>query len=92
MRVYDIAVMLFRAWGAIELIRAVADFIYVFVRITAVVGSTPNLSTVTTASELAGMLVPILTAIMGLIYLVASKPLARFASRFAAVSDAANQF
>jgi hypothetical protein len=91
MRVYDIALMLVRALVAMDLIRGGLDFAYTGIRFAFLITSV-NGSSWLTKVEVSSWLGPIFSIISAVVLLAASRPIARFASRFAAPVDAASHF
>jgi len=91
MRVYDIALMLVRALVAMDLIRAGLDVIYTAVRFTFLINSAAY-SAWLTKVEISTWLSPIYSFVAALVLYAAARPIARFASRLAASTDAASHF
>ena len=91
MRVYDIAMVLVRTSAAIEFVHAIAALIYTGIRFAFLIDGAHG-SAWLIKVELATWFGPVETFAIGGALLLASKPIARFASRFAEHSDAARQF
>ena len=91
MRVYDVALVIVRATAAIELIHAVVELGYTGVRFTFLIGAVQG-SAWLNRVELSTWLLPVQMVVFGLALLMFSKPLARFAAKFAAHTDTAGQF
>jgi hypothetical protein len=91
MRMYDIALVLVRTTAILEFIHAGAGLVYTAIRFSFLIGSTEGSSWLNKV-ELATWMNPVEVAVIAMVMLAASKPIARFASKFATVSDAASHF
>jgi hypothetical protein len=96
MRVYDIALMYVRAIAAIDVVRAIIQIPFNVLGVGAGMAAfheSPRLAT-----EAGGMIIdrlllgPATTIVMAIVLLVLAKPIARFAAKFAATTDAASHF
>ena len=91
MRVFDIALAFVRAYAAIQLVGAAIELVSTALRFWFV-----NIGFDTgeqwTRLQLSSFMFPTETAALGVGLLVVARPLARFASRFAAATDIAGQF
>ena len=88
MKVYDIVLAYIRAVVVLDLIRELATFAYLGVRYSVVmpIDQYPPAR----VAEGVGFLSPTIGMIVSLVILAASRPIARFAAKFA--NDVANQF
>ena len=91
MRVYDIALAFVRALVAMDFIRGLADIVYTGVRFTFLMPGASGSPWLTNV-ELSSWLSPIYALITAAILLAASRPIARFAAKFAVPADAASHF
>jgi hypothetical protein len=91
MPVFAIALVVVRAMGVIELVRAAVALIYTAIRFAFLIGEAQG-SVWLNKVELSSWLSPIDVLTVGVVLLLVSKPLARVASSFAAHSDIASQF
>jgi hypothetical protein len=91
MRIYDVALVVVRTTAALEFIHAGGEFIRTAIRFSFLDGVSDGSSWLTRA-ELSTWMIPIEATIVAAVMLAASRPIARFASKFATDSDTASHF
>jgi hypothetical protein len=90
MRIYDIALMLIRAMAATEFVRALAGFAITAVRFVFLMGAMQGAEWF--RFEITTWLTPIEALCLAGIFLLFSRPLARFAARLSPYSEIASHF
>jgi cytochrome c biogenesis protein CcdA len=91
MRVYDIALMLVRALVAMDVIRSALNVVYTGIHFAFLIDNARD-SVWLTKVELSTWFSPIYGFVAALVLYACSKPIARFASKLAASTDAATHF
>ena len=90
MRIYDIALMLVRAMAALEFVRALVDFAVTTVRFVFLMGATQGAEWF--RFEITTWLTPIEALCLAALFLLFSRPLARFAARLSPHAEIASHF
>jgi len=91
MRIYDVSLVLIRTLVVMDFVRALAGFLFTGIRFVFLMGGAAG-SAWLTRVELSSWLSPVESTILAGLLLMLSKPMARFAARFAESQDAASHF
>jgi len=91
MRVYDVALVFIRSYAALQLIHAAIETLSTILRLGLIFGAGLDRG-IWLGAMFSSWQAPLDLAVTGVVALAASRPIARFAARFATHSDAASAF